>query len=358
MNRTIAVEDNVGEIRLAIIEDGRVAELHIERWREHGTRARPGAIYLGRVRKVDAGLNAAFIDLGIGSDGFLPFGKTGRPAGLHEGAAWPVEIAREAFATKGPNLKSLDMDATGDAPCLIEAALPLAERLAKRYPEARICWADETDIDISEVIDEALQSRVDIPGGGALIVEPTAALTAIDVDASGRTSQGGAAKLAADLNRSAAKEAARQIRLRGLGGVVAVDFVHMRDRKLHTEIVQIVRRAFKRDAARVDVAPMSPFGIVELARQRTARSLSEIMLDEAGMRSIETCALLALKRLEDEGRAVRGRRATLRVSAEIADWLGQNEAIWRDAMTERLGPRFEIESVDGHTRETCNVVMA
>tara|TARA_R110002072_G_scaffold5007_1_gene33834 strand:+ start:2919 stop:3995 length:1077 start_codon:yes stop_codon:yes gene_type:complete len=358
MNRIIAVEDAVGETRAAVIEDGRVMELHVERWSDLVTRAIAGAVYAGRVRRVDGSLNAAFIDLGIGEDGFMPFGKAGRPKGLHEGAAWKVAVAREAFGEKGPTLKSLDGPIGDDAPALLEDAGSLADRLAARFPDATGMWADETEVDIGEVIDETLAVSAPIPGGGQLIIEPTAALTAIDVDAAGRVSTGGAEKLAGDLNRSAAKEAARQIRLRGLGGVVAVDFVHMRDRKQRTEIEQILRRAFKRDTARVDVAPMSPFGIVELARQRTGRNLSEILLDESGQKSVETCALDALKRLEDEARSVRARRATLRLSVDAAQWLSTHDELWRPAMTERLGPRFTVESVEDWPRDKADVVMS
>jgi len=358
MNRTIVVEDAIGETRAALIEDGRVAELHIDRWSERESRAAAGAVYLGRVRRVDGSLNAAFVDLGVGPDGFLPFGKAGRPAGFHEGAAWPVEITREAHAEKGPTLASVEAEASGDAPRLLTPALPLADRLAARYPDAKGLWSDESDIDLDAEIEAALSVTADIPGGGRLIIEKTAALTAIDVDAAGRTAQGGAQKLAADLNRSAAKEAARQIRLRGLGGIVAIDFVHMRDRKARTEVEQALRRTFKRDPARVDVAPMSPFGIVELARQRTGRSLSEVLLDDAGAPTVETCALRALHRLEAEGRANRRSRLRLTVAPDVSDWLNGHADLWQGALTDRIGPRFEIMAQDGAPRETAEVSTA
>lgn len=358
MNRSIIVDDAIGETRAAVVEDGRVAELHIERWSERESRAVAGAIYLGRVRRVDGSLNAAFIDLGVGPDGFLPFGRAGRPAGFHEGAAWPVEVAREAFAEKGPTLRSAEAEATGDAPRLLTAALPLADRLAARFPEAAGLWAEDSDLDLDAGIEAALSRAVPIPGGGSLIIEPTAALTAIDVDAAGRTSQGGADKLSADLNRSAAKEAARQVRLRGLGGVIAIDFVHMRDRKKRVEVEQALRGAFKRDAARVDIAPMSPFGIVELARQRTGRSLAEILLGGDGQPSIETCALNALRRLEREARANRRSRAVLKLAPEAHAWLTAHDALWRPALTERLGARFTLEALPAGARETCDVVMS
>ena len=90
MNRQILIEENIGETRAAVVENGRIVELHQERWSEAGQGAIGGEIYRGRVRRVEPALNAAFVDLGVGPEGFLPFGKSGRPRGLHEGAALGV----------------------------------------------------------------------------------------------------------------------------------------------------------------------------------------------------------------------------------------------------------------------------
>ncbi|MBI1233491.1 MAG: ribonuclease E/G [Alphaproteobacteria bacterium] len=355
MSRIVAVEEAIGETRVALADNGRVVELHIERWSEAGLRARAGALYLGRIRTIDARLNAAFVDLGVGEPGFLPFGKAGRPAGLHEGAAIPVRVTREAHAGKGPTLAREEGEFSGDAPRLLEDAAPLAERVAARFQDAEARWADEVRIDIAEAIDEALSRDAAIPGGGRLIIEPTAALTAIDVDMAGRQGQGGAEKIAADLNRSAAKEAARQIRLRGLGGVIAIDFVHMRDRKLRVGVEQVLKAAVKHDPARIDIAPISPFGIVELARQRTGRSLAERLNGPDGQPSDETLALNAIHRLESEGRSDRRRQLKLRVSPPIAAWLEAEHIAWREALTERIGPRFAVETVDTWPRERFDV---
>ena len=116
-------------------------------------------------------------------------------------------------------------------------------------------------------------------------------MTTIDVDADGRKGQGSPAQLAVALNTSAAKEAARQVRLRGLGGIIAIDFVHMRAQPDRKTVEQAMRGAFKRDRAKVDVAPLSQFGVGELARQRRGRSLREQMCDAGGRLSVESCAL-------------------------------------------------------------------
>ncbi len=346
MSQRILIEENIGETRAAVVDNGRLVELHVDRWSEAGARAIEGEVYRGRVRRIEPALNAAFVDLGVGEDGFLPFGKAGRPKGFHEGAAIGVRISREAHADKGPNLTRCDVE-DGDAPDCIEPAPILAQRLARLHGDAEVVWADEADFDMEAAFEEALDPAVPVPGGGSLYIEPTRALTAIDVDADGRKGQGNAAKLAQQLNVSAAKEAARQVRLRGLGGIIAIDFVNMRAQPDRKSVEQALRGGFRRDRAKVDVAPLSQFCVAELARQRRSRSLAEIRCDADGRLSVETCALAALRRLEGEARHARSRPLVLTVSPEVHGWLEADEIGWREALTDRIGPRFSTaESAD------------
>lgn len=357
MNRQIAVEEWVGETRAAIVENGQIVELHFDRWSEQGQRAFAGELYLGRVKKVEGALNAAFVDLGRGEPGFLPFGKAGRPSGLHEGAAIPVRVTREAFTEKGPTLTLAERDVSGDAPQLIEADANLAERLLRRYPEAEAIWADEAGIDISAAIEAAMTSRIPIPGGGALIIEPTSALTAIDIDSGGRTANAGR-KLALDLNVAAMPEIARQLRLRGIGGNVVMDCLHLRAQPDRKAVEGALKRALKADPARIDVLPMSPFGLIELVRQRTGRSIAEVLNAGQKQASTETLALTALRHLEKEAVANRASQLTLRTSAEIALWLEADTMGWRAAVTDRIGPRFALESRQDVFRDFMEVLAA
>ena len=346
MQRLIVVEENIGETRAGVVEKGRLVELHVERWSEIGERALENEIYRGRVVSVEPSLNAAFIDLGRGEPGFLPFGKAGRPKGFHQGAAVGVRIAREAYAEKGPNLALEEVEA-GEAPELVREAPPLAVRLVKAFGEAEAVWADETEIDLEEAFEAALEAEAPAPGGGSLYFETTRALTAVDIDAGGRTAQGGAQALALALNTSAVKEAARQLRLRGLGGVIAIDCVHLRAQNDRKAVERELRQASRADRARIDIAPMSQFCVIELARQRRGRSLAETLLGPDGRPTMQTLALEALRRLEREGIADRRRRLALHAGARVHDWLEAAPFDWRAALAERLGPRFELQRAEG-----------
>jgi ribonuclease E len=116
---------------------------------------------------------------------------------------------------------------------------------------------------------KTLESRtVLLPSGGSIVIEPTEALISIDVN-SGKTHGRRSEDTACRTNLEAAEEVARQLRLRDLGGLVAVDFIDMDEPAHRRQVEDVLRRALERPRERVKILPMSDFGIVELTRQRT-----------------------------------------------------------------------------------------
>jgi Ribonuclease G/E len=340
----IVSETNVGETRAAVLEGDRAVELHLERWSERLTRAVRGEVFRGRLTSIDPNLNGAFVDIGKGPSGFLPFGKAGRPDGLHNGAAIGVQIAREQFQDKGPTLALFEVE-DGPTPAIVVQAPAIAERLSLMF-EAPVRTPGEAEVSLDDLFDAALEPVVALNGGGRIVIEPVTALTAIDVDASGRTSQAGGQKFALDLDKTAAREAGRQIRLRGIGGVVAIDFLPLKKKADQNALDQAMKGAFRSDPAKVDIAPASRFAIVELARQRLGRALHEICWERFGVESVETRALAALRVLEREGRANRSAKLTVSAGAQVHAWLDDDQIGWREAMTNRLGPRFTLAKAD------------
>jgi Ribonuclease G/E len=338
----VIVAEHVGETRAALYDNDRAIEIHLERWSERGARAVRGEVYRGRVRAVDRTLGGCFVDLGRGPEGFLPLSAAGDAT---EGAAVGVQIVREAFQAKGPTLTPFEVE-PGDAPAVVHPAPPVWERLARAF-DAPVKSDREAGVDLDAAVDEALDPVVRLSGGGRLIIEPTAALTAIDVDAADRTGAGGP-KFAADLNKAAAREAARQIRLRNIGGVCAIDFLPSRKKTDQSQLFDAVKAAFKKDPAKVDIAPPSRFAIVELARQRLGRALHEIALDADRRPTPETRALAALRALAREGQAQRARKLALHAAPDVARWLESASFDWRRAMTDRLGPRFSLVEAPAH----------
>ena len=119
-----------------------------------------------------------------------------------------------------------------------------------------------------------IQKRsVPLNGGGSIVIDQTEALVAIDVNSGNFRADDNAEKTAFQVNMRAAEEIARQIRLRDLGGVIVSDFIDMREDKHRRKVENALRNAVKRDRARTKVLRISPFGLIEMTRQRIRPSL-------------------------------------------------------------------------------------
>ena len=121
---------------------------------------------------------------------------------------------------------------------------------------------------IEDQIERLYTERVALKSGGGLVINPTEALVAIDVNSGRCLSQGNLEETAFKTNLEAAEEIARQLRLRDLGGLVVIDFIDMRDKKHVKAVEQALKQALKRDKARVTVGHIGKFGLLELSRQR------------------------------------------------------------------------------------------
>lgn len=123
-------------------------------------------------------------------------------------------------------------------------------------------------------IEEAIGTRVWLKSGGYLIIQPTEALTVIDVN-SGRYE--GNKDAFVTVNMEAAKEIARQLRLRNLSGIIIVDFINMEEEKSRAEVMDCLKRCVCRDKVRTVVVDMTPLGLVEITRKRITKPLSEML---------------------------------------------------------------------------------
>src|SRR5205823_12728363 len=122
---------------------------------------------------------------------------------------------------------------------------------------------------IEEEIARIQLKKVPLPSGGSIVIEQTEALVAIDVNSGNfRAADNNAEETAYQMNLQAAKEIARQLRLRDLGGVIVNDFIDMRDEKHRRAVEKALRDAVMRDKARTKLLKISQFGIIEMTRQR------------------------------------------------------------------------------------------
>ena len=160
---------------------------------------------------------------------------------------------------------------------------------------------------IESQIESAFQREVRLPSGGSIVIDPTEALTSIDINSARATKGGDIEETAFNTNLEAAEEIARQLRLRDLGGLVVIDFIDMSINKHQREVENRMKDSVSGDRARVQLSRISRFGLLEMSRQRLRPSLGEsahiICPRCTGLgtiRGTESLALSVLRIIEEE----------------------------------------------------------
>lgn len=160
---------------------------------------------------------------------------------------------------------------------------------------------------IESQIESAYQREVRLPSGGAIVIDPTEALTSIDVNSAKATKGGDIEETALQTNIEAAEEIARQLRLRDIGGLIVIDFIDMTPVKNQREIESRMREAVRQDRARIQFSRISRFGLLEMSRQRLRPSLEEssahvcpMCQGQGTVRDTSSLALSVLRLVEEE----------------------------------------------------------
>ena len=174
----------------------------------------------------------------------------------------------------GPNLARVVVDEP-------QAVERVSEFLAQDAPhvtvEAHTGPHDVLDhFRVNSVIHDALQPRVDLPSGGYIIIEPTEAMTVIDVNSGSFTRSANARETVLWTNCEAAIEIARQLKLRNIGGVIVVDFIDMESRRDQLQLLEHFTSAIRDDSSRPQIAQLTELGLVELTRKRQGQNIYEL----------------------------------------------------------------------------------
>jgi ribonuclease E len=187
-------------------------------------------------------------------------------------------------------------------------------------------------------LDAMLAPTVQLRSGGYLVINQTEALVAIDVNSGRATRERGIEETALRTNLEAADEAARQLRLRDLAGLIVIDFIDMEAKKHNSMVERRMKEALKNDRARIQLGHISHFGLLEMSRQRLRPSLAETSLivcphcrGLGHVRSVESSAVHVLRGIEDEGSKGRASLIMVRTASEIAMYILNNK---RDRLAE------------------------
>ncbi len=322
-----------GEVRAVVLLAGAPERLLISR--EDDATPRLGARYGARVEAVSERMGLARLDLG-GAVGTLRL--RGLHAAPHVGERLEVEVVAEPVRDKPAalRLRGPGPSATG----LLSASATVEQQLQGLDLDLWTTGEDaRAQADAAEA--EAVAVQHVGPSGLTLTVQPTQALTAVDVD----LAETGASVSVSRANLSALAETARLLRLKALGGLAAIDLIGFPkdERRLHAA----AQAAFAPDGPDVVIAPVSRFGVMELAKPHLRQPLYEQLLDADGGLTARTAAQAAVRALERQGRFDPGARLVAvcppEVAALAAPWVA------------RLGPRFSVRGELGVGRSPPDI---
>lgn len=476
MTRELIVDSSPEEHRVIVVEDGRPAEILIERCGERLL----GNIYLGRVDKVIPGMQAAFVDVGLERHAFLhasDVALAGPKRGasdraiedlVQSGQVLPVQVTREPLGGKGARitaqltlpgrfvvlvpqdahvgisrrlqdgdvrdrLRAMVEELRGDsgwgcivrtaasaqgldvlrgeleelmeewaaveaaiesqsAPALIrsEAALPLRvvrdllssdvrrivvgdpdlhERMRRELSRRAPAMAEVlqlhgggpdvlADLGLEKEIEKALRPKVWLRSGGYLVINQLEALVAIDVNTGKFIGGRRLEETALKVNVEAAREVARQLRLRDLGGIVVVDFIDMEEPENRRKVFEAFQEALVADRAKTTILGMSEFCLVQVTRQRQRKSLERELSEPCPycsgtgrIRAIRTTMAQILRRVRALGRD--GVRGPVRVTVHPDVALALRDRLEvLEAEGAGLRPRLEVREDPTRHRET------
>jgi ribonuclease G len=479
MAREVLINAGAGEIRVAVVAEGRLQELSFERTigGEDGARgchSLVGDIILGRVSRVMAGMQAGFVDVGLERAGFLALREAkvlakepsdDISACLREGEALAVQVIKDPMGEKGARLTAgitlagrmlvmtpsqpglalsrriVDEGARAELLALGEKLLAMEgliagagfifrtaaqgaclEELAQDARALAATWTcirdkrkrarppatlyhdlgpiertmrDVVRGDVGRVlIDDAAaceaaraycrrampgaeaaielviepvfslygledeiaglaHAKIELKSGAWITVEATEALTAIDVNSGRFTQSGGLEETSLSVNLEAADEIGRQIRLRGIGGLIVVDFIHLAESEHGARVVAALEKSLAFDRAPVQLSSMLEFGIVAITRKRVREPLSRMTgvpcpacQGSGAALSKESVALAVLRRVEREARAAPGQEILAEAAPEVAEWLNAHREEITPALARRGAGRVIFQAGD------------
>ena len=243
---------------------------------------------------------------------------------------------------------------------IMPALLPRVKLYTKEYPIFE-------EYGIQAEIDKALRPKVWLKSGGYLVINPTEALVAIDVNTGryvGKKSSGRLEDTIVKTNLEAVKEIVRQIRLRDLGGIIVLDLIDMEEKKNRQRVFQEVEKELRKDRSPSKALQVSDFGLVIVTRKRVKQSLERQLTEPcpycSGSGSIKSSATICyeiLNEVKKVGPEINGHRLVLRVNPDIARALKEEESAVLRELQQVLGRPVTIRP-DAHLHHEQFDVMA
>ncbi len=265
-----------------------------------------------------------------------------------------VRTVRDHFSSDTSQIIVDNTDSYKALKDFIKLVMPRNRNLVKLYKETKPLFSE---YNVEEQIESIYQRKVLLPSGGSIVIDIGEAMVSIDVN-SGKTKGGlDLEETAVTTNLEAAKEVARQLRLRDLGGLIVIDFIDMYQKKNKAAVEKLMKQECKTDKARINLARISKFGLLEMSRQRISPPVKEGVFAQcdhcAGsglVRSVDSIILNVLRKIHEIIATGKVKVLTLEVSPEISNYILNHKVdVLADLKTKHLVTfRFQIKDGLGY----------
>ncbi|MBA61564.1 MAG: ribonuclease E [Planctomycetaceae bacterium] len=278
--------------------------------------------------------------------------KTSAPTDIYEESDIIIRTIRDTVSGEMDAIYIDEEDAYKRAKDFLEMVMPkFADRLQYYDKTQPIFHKYKLEDEIARIY----KREVPLKEGGSIVIDPTEALVAIDVNSGNfRKTDADAEETAYQMNLQAAKEIARQLRLRDLGGVIVNDFIDMRKEKHRRGVEGALRDAMARDRARTKILRTSPFGLIEMTRQRIRPSLKRSVYDDCPccggrglVKTAESMAIEVVRKLMLTCRRKKIARVTVRVHESVAAYLNNKKRSQIMKLEEEGGMVVQILTDEG-----------
>ena len=284
-------------------------------------------------------------------------GKNGKGAFLiYQESSLVIRAIRDYFNSDIGDILFDTDDVYEQAKQFMAHVMPEHEHRVKRYRDDAPLFSR---FQIEHQIESAYARTVQLPSGGAIVIDHTEALVSVDVNSARAIKGGDIEETATRTNLEAADEVARQMRLRDLGGLIVIDFIDMEESRNRRDVENRLRDALRQDRARVQFGTISKFGLMEMSRQRLRPALSEgasIPCPRCGgsghIRDTESSALQILRIIQEESMKDSTASVLCQVPVDVASFL-LNEKRSEIAKIE-MKQRINVLLVPNKTLETPN----
>ena len=277
--------------------------------------------------------------------------KTKTPVDIYEESDIIIRTMRDTVNSDMDAIYIDEKDAYKRARDFLEMIMPkFVDRLHLYDGKQPIFHKYKLDQEIARIY----KREVKLKEGGSIVIDPTEALVAIDVNSGNFRTDSNAEVSAYKMNLNAAREIARQLRLRDLGGVIVNDFIDMRQEKHRRGVERALRDAMDRDRARTKIMRTSPFGLIEMTRQRIRPSLKRSVYDDCPccsgrgiVKTAESMAIEVVRKLMMASRKNEITRVTVRVHEGVSAYLNNKKRREIMALEEVGDMVIQVLSIEG-----------